>query len=81
MVVGATNAGANPRLNDLPRNRRYPITPRVSKIMAGMYCQPPGNRAQLTSRVERGMQQADREDAAARVDELGAKQISEEWRD
>jgi hypothetical protein len=43
MVVGsATNAGANPRVNERPRHRRYTITARVSMIMAGTCCHPPG---------------------------------------
>jgi hypothetical protein len=45
------------------------------------YVLPPArNRAHLTSSVKRGVQQADREDTATGVDELGPEQVPEKWR-
>jgi hypothetical protein len=42
MVVGATNAGANPRLKERPRNRRYAITARGEHDQAGTHGHSPG---------------------------------------
>ena len=65
MVVGATNAGANPRLNDLPRNRRYRDHAQGEQDHGGYVLPSAWNGAQLASRVERGVQQADCKNAAA----------------